>query len=120
MRSSYLDARWTLIVSGFEALINVGERDVTWQFRDRVRQLAAEFTINLTDIDLQLTYQLRSKLVDAESVLAELQTILPTTAHTPLYDKLETLLRATVRRCLLDYTFGDYFRDGAAAMAAQP
>ena len=37
MRSYYLDIRWTLIVSAFEALLNTKDNDVTWQFRDRVR-----------------------------------------------------------------------------------
>jgi hypothetical protein len=120
MRSYYLDARWTLVVSGLEALINVGEAEVAWQFRDRVRQLAGEFQINLSDNDLRLAYKLRSKLVHAESFLSGLQTVLPTADHSALYDKLESLLRMTVRRCLLDQTFGDSFRDAAAVKARWP
>ncbi len=41
MRSFYLDIRWILVVSGLEALTSVGAEDTSWQFRDRVRQLAA-------------------------------------------------------------------------------
>lgn len=60
MRSWYLDARWILVVSGLEALITVEENNLSWQFRDRVRQLAGEFNVNLTDDDLRRAYRLRS------------------------------------------------------------
>ena len=60
MRSYYLDARWPLVVSGLEALISIGEDDPSWQFRDRARQLASEFKIDLTDYDLRVAYRLRS------------------------------------------------------------
>lgn len=57
MRSYYLDARWTSVVSGLEALMNVGDKEVSWQFRDRVRQLAEEFHIGLSDDDLRTSYR---------------------------------------------------------------
>jgi hypothetical protein len=47
-RCYYLDARWPLVVSGLEALINVEEDHVTRQFCQRALQLAKEFQINLT------------------------------------------------------------------------
>ena len=37
--------------------------------------------------------------------------------HNPLYDKLEEVLRQTVREALLDNSFGDFFRDDAAVVA---
>ena len=114
MRSAYLDIRWTLVVAGFEALVNTKDSDVAWQFRDRVRQLADEFNINLTADDLRISYKLRSKLVHAQGFLFGLQNILPPNQHNDLYLRLESLLRQTVRRCLLDQKFGDSFRDAAA------
>jgi len=120
MRSYYLDARWILVVSGLEALISIGENDPSWQFRDRVRQLAAEFKIDLADDDLRRAYKLRSKLVHAESFLSGMETILPRVQHVDLCEKLESVLRYTVRRCLLDDTFGGFFSDDAAVEARWP
>ena len=120
MRSFYLDARWILVVSGLEALISTGKKDLSRQFRDRVRQLAVKFDIHLTDDDLCRAYKLRSKLVHAESVLLGLDNILPTGQHNALYQKLEVLLRRTIRRCLLDENFGSFFQNDAAVEAHWP
>ena len=120
MRSYYLDARWTLVVSGLEALINVDEDHVTRQFCGRGRQLADEFQVDLTDQELRHAYRLRSKLVHAETFLYGLETVPANSEHSNLYEKLELLLRATIRRCLLDEGFGNFFRDDAAVKARWP
>jgi hypothetical protein len=120
MRSLYLDMRWILVVSGLEALLSVGEKHLGRQLRDRGRQLATEFGIDLTDADLRRAYKLRSKLVHGESFLHGLGTILPESQHSQLYMRLESLLRDTVRRCLLDENFGRLFRDDAAVEARWP
>ena len=120
MRSFYLDMRWPLVVSGLEALINVGKDDNKWQFRDRVGQLATEFKIVLTDTDLINAWDLRSKLVHGERFLYGLETVLPKDQQNDLYERLEELLRVTVRRCLLKEEFGDLFRDDAAVESNWP
>lgn len=120
MRSYYLDIRWTLVASAFEALLNTQERDVAWQFRDRVRQLADELNVPLSDGDLRNAYALRSKLVHAQSFLSDLESVLPKSQHSALYEKLESLLRNTVLRCLLDDKFGNFFRDDAAVNSRWP
>ena len=117
MRSSYLDVRWMFVVAGLEALINVGDEKVSKQFRERVHQLASYFAIPLTVDELKKAYSLRSKLVHAEGFLRGLGNLLPTSQHNPLYDKLESVLRQTVRHALLDVSFGDFFRDDAAVAA---
>src|SRR5437879_8117417 len=89
MRSYYLDIRWTLIVSAFEALLNTKDSDVTWQFRDRVRQLGDEFKMPFTDEELRIAYKLRSKLVHGENFLSGMTNTLPESEHTPLYERLE-------------------------------
>lgn len=114
MRSYYLDIRWTLIASGFEALMNTGERRAAKQFRDRVRQLDDEFKIGLTDHELGVAYKLRSKLVHAQGFLSGMEKILPQTRHTDLYLRLEALLRETIKRSLLDEKFGNSFRNACA------
>jgi hypothetical protein len=120
MRSYYLDARWPLVVSGFEALINTRNRGVRRQFCFRVGRLATEFKVPLTEKELGRAYDLRSKLVHAESFLFALDSILPKTQHSALYGKLELLLRLTIRSCLLDDTFAAHFRDRASVEARWP
>jgi hypothetical protein len=120
MRSLYLDMRWILVVSGLEALLSVGEKHLTGQFCDRGAQLASEFGVGLSDADLRLAYKLRSKLVHAESFLHGLEGVLPRSEHGQLYEKLESLLRHTVKRCLLDEEFGSLFRNDAAVEARWP
>jgi hypothetical protein len=95
MRSYYLDTRWTLVVSGLEALMNVGDKEVSRQFRDRVRQLAEEFHIGLSDDDLRTAYRLRSKLVHAEGFLFNLEIILPKSQHSDLYGRLGSGLQSS-------------------------
>lgn len=120
MRSYHLDARWPLIVSGFEALMNTGNPSVTRQFRFRVGRLAAEFNVPLTERELGRAYDLRSKLVHAENFLFGLDSIMPRSQHNALYGKLESLLRVTIKTCLLDDSFAAHFRDRAAVEARWP
>ena len=117
MRTVYLDMRLPLVVSGLEALINVWGKgnDNSRQFRDRVKQLASHFGVCLTHDDLSKAYKLRSKIDHAESFLYGLGATLPKSQHTGLCEKLEDLLRMTVRACLLDENnFGNFFRDDQA------
>ena len=114
MRSYYLDARWTLVVSGLEALVNVEERDVRKQFRVRVKQIADELQVKIAVAELNNAYTLRSKLVHGETFLFGLETTLPKDQQSELYEKLELILRTTVRRCLDDEHFNDSFRDDKA------
>jgi len=114
MRSYYLDARWTLIVSGLEALVNVEEQNVRHQFRVRVKQIADEFQIKINTGELNKAYTLRSKLVHGERFLFSLETVLPKDQQGEIYGRLELVLRKTVLRCLEDEKFGEYFRDDKA------
>jgi len=120
MRSFYLDQRWILVVSGIEALINIGDQNNCRQFCDRVQQIAGEFGIDFAQHDLQHAYKLRSKVIHAESFLHGLENVVPRTQQRDLYDKLELLLRTVVRRSLLDESFGNAFRDDAAVRARWP
>lgn len=114
MRSSVLDLRFPLVATGLEALINTSETDSGGQFRSRVPQIAKSCGIDLSEAEAGKAWKLRSKLAHAEAFLYGLDTILPENEHTELYEKLETVLRSTVRQCLLDESFGDQFRDKGA------
>ncbi|HEY2496504.1 MAG TPA: hypothetical protein VGK24_05500 [Candidatus Angelobacter sp.] len=94
--------------------------NVSAQFKKRVAQLANYFKVTLTADEIDKAYQLRSKLVHAESFLFGLNYILPQSDHVPLYTKLETLLRTTLLTCLLDETFGGNFLDDASIDGAWP
>lgn len=114
LRSYYLDVKWTLVVSAFEALLNTRDSYVALQFRERVGQLANHFNVNLTEAELKATYSLRSQLAHAQNFLFGLNNVLPQSEHVPLYTKLESLLRSTLLTCLLDGNFGDHFRDNSS------
>jgi hypothetical protein len=111
LRLYELDMRWPLIVGGFEALINTCRIDVTWQFIDRVSRLAVQFGVSLTEDDLGKAYDLRCRLLHGESFLHALGASVPVIEQPALYQKLETLLRVTVKECLMDSTFHDHFKD---------
>lgn len=120
LHSYYLDARWVLVVSGLEALTNVDERNIGLQFRSRVRKLAMEMKVDLSEDELTNAWRLRSKLAHAKSFLVGLGAVLPHSEHKPLYDKLEELLRTAVKRCLLDEEFASRFQDDAAVLKNWP
>ena len=120
MRSYYLDLRWNLVVSGLEALVTVEGRNVMQQFIRRVGNLAADFGIPLTEPELRKAYELRSGLAHAQGFLYDFCTVLPSDEHKPLYDKLESLLRATLKASLLDETFGRNFADKDAVRKRWP
>jgi hypothetical protein len=107
-------------VSGLEALLAVGKDDLRWQFVRRVGKLAKDFGIDLSDDDLQNAYTLRSKLMHSQKFLFGLENVLPTSEHRALYDKLESLLRVTLKRCFLDELFGQIFADDDAIKVEWP
>jgi hypothetical protein len=120
LRSYYLDARWIHAVSGLEALINVDNKDNKAQFRERVEKLALEFKVTLSREELTKAYDLRSKLVHGAGFLFDLTPTLPQDQHSPLYVKLESVLRCTLRRCLLDESFGNRFRNDQTVVTNFP
>ena len=120
MRSYYLDVKWTLVVSAFEALMNTQKDYVALQFRDRVKQLADHFRISMTVDELKKAYELRSGLVHSQKFLFELETVLPQQDHVPLYGRLETLLRRTLLECLLDSKFGACFQEASSVDSRWP
>jgi hypothetical protein len=109
-----------LVVSGLEALTSVGGDDLSWQFRVGGREPASELGVDLREGDPKNAYRLRSKLSHGENFLLGLQNVLPPGEHRPLHDRLEQLLRAAVRRCLLDEDFACHFRDDDSVRTRWP
>ncbi len=74
----------------------------------------------LTEKELEQGYELRSELAHGQSFLYDLHKVLPPDEHPPLYNKLESLLRVTVKKCLLDESFGRRFADDKAVLKNYP
>ena len=112
MRTYYLDTRWTLVVAGLEALISSWENEDSrkkgsrWRFVCGVEELGIRFGIAFSPGELHDCWTLRSHLAHGQSFLYGLHEVLAPDKHRPLYDKLESLLRATVKECLIDEAFG--------------
>jgi hypothetical protein len=115
-----LDMRWIYVVSGFEALLNTDREASTAQFKHRVFQLSDEFGVKLSKTELAKAYEIRSKLIHAEAFLHGLHSVVPQIKQNSLYQKLEDLLRMTVKRCLLDSAFGDHFVSNDTVNARWP
>jgi hypothetical protein len=120
MRTYYLDTRWTLVVAGLEALLNVEDNNVRFQFKSRAARLATELGVNLTPDEAHDAFTIRSKLSHGQSFLFGVGTVLAPDKHRPLYDKLETLLRRAVKRCLIDARFADHFADATGVNTQWP
>jgi len=114
MRSNYLDIRWMFVVEGLDALINTGSNNNEHQFRVRVKKIADFLEIPVKQDQLTQAYEIRGKLVHTEKFLYGLDQILTLTEHNPIYEKLELILRKTVRRALVDDSFEMSFEDEAS------
>lgn len=120
MRTYYLDRRLPSVVAGLEGLINTDRDENKKQFTKRSLQLANKLQVAISELELSTAWNLRSQLVHAQSFLFGLGNVLPQTEHSPLYQKLEELLRSSVRRCLLDDTFRAQFIDAPAVRSNFP
>jgi len=121
MRTYFIDFRLPVVVAGLESLTTVEKgRGLTERFVRRVAKLAADFAIQLSETEIRQAYQLRSEVTHGRSFLYDLAGVLPQSGHRPLYDKLESLLRVTVRTCLLDETFGLRFANDQTVLKNYP
>lgn len=121
MRTYFLDFRLPIVVAGLESLTTVEKgRGLTNRFVRRVAMLAADFAIHLSETEIRQAYQLRSEVTHGRSFLYDLSGLLPQNEHRPLYDRLESLLRVTVRACLLDESFGLRFANDQSVLKNYP
>jgi hypothetical protein len=114
-RSYELDVRWTFVTTAFEALVNTDRTNVTDQFVQRVCQINAVLGLpGLSAPDAQLMYRHRSKLVHGQGLGSLGQ------RERGLYVRMESILRAVVRRCILNPVFDAKFDTPATIRKAFP
>jgi hypothetical protein len=110
-RTYYLDHRWTLVVTGLEALLNTDKAHNKKQFERRVPQLGSELAVSVSELDAAEAYDLRSRLAHGVSFISSGTSRSPSASQVDLYDRLEDTLRFAVLRGMRDGSFGDVFRD---------
>lgn len=114
-RTWYADIRWTLVCTALEALLNDGKRDNKNQFRRRASQLADELGLTFREGEAGTAYDVRSKLTHGEAFLHALPQ-----AEIKLYDRMESLLRACLRRCIEDDSFAQVFANEQSICSRWP
>lgn len=100
----YLDHRWTLVVSGLEALVHTDRTRNTAQFVCRIPQLASDLGLSISQHQCNDAYDLRSTLAHGVSFISSGGTT-PTAAQMEIYDRMEDILAAAVLRGLRDNNF---------------
>jgi hypothetical protein len=110
-----LDAavRWTLIATGLEALVNVGEERVSKQFRIRSVAIASAGGVPFSEGDARLAYIRRSQVSHGKV------TVLPEDDWT-IYIKMERVLRESLRRALADGEWAARFDSDASIEVQWP
>lgn len=111
-----LEIRFTLVVTGLEALVNAHKRDVTKQFKRRLNLVGADLGITITEDEAKESYDYRSNFVHGQSLQG--QDISEKVQDS--YIHLETLLRMMVKQCIADAGFASRFETEAAINAAYP
>ncbi len=119
-RTYFLDSRFPVVVAGLEALVTVEKYKNGPRFVRRVEKLASEFMVSLSHTELEQAYELRSELAHAQSFLYDLHHVLPPDKQPPLYNKLESLLREAVKKCLLDAQFASRFENEQSVLKEYP
>jgi len=103
-RTGYADVRCTLIVTALEALVHTDRQNSTRQFTERVPQLAADLGVaNLIKDDAETAYDLRSRLSHGQGLAIFTQ------AEREIYEWMELILRAAIKRAILDKQFAVVF-----------
>jgi hypothetical protein len=111
-----LDLRFTLIVTGLEALVNTHKRNVTAQFKNRLQLAAKELGMTVTKENAAEAYDYRSNFIHGQTLQG--QDIGEKVKES--YEPLETLLRLLVKRSIEDQQFGRRFESQASIEATYP
>lgn len=103
--------RWALIVTGLEALINVGSEKTSAQFKTRIATLAERLQLNMTRTKADQAYEFRSGVLHGRT----LQDL--TGKDLELYDTLDEVLRRSVRKAIENEPFRKIFESNSEIVA---
>jgi hypothetical protein len=95
--------RWALIVTGLEALLNTGGNETTAQFKIRIANLAKRLQLDMSLTKADQAYDLRSRVVHG-CAIQDLKE-----KELKLYDKLDELLRQSIKKAIEDEQFRKIF-----------
>lgn len=105
-RTWHLDVRWTLISTALEALVHTDRCNSTRQFTKRVPQVANELAgREFGEDDAEAAYDLRSSLSHGRGLPV------PSNETQDLYERMETVLRQALKRCILEGDIAGIFSD---------
>jgi hypothetical protein len=110
-RVEHVPVRLTLAASGIEALVHVERIRSTRQFVAGATGLAIDCGLTFTEAQAADAYDQRSRYAHGATVRA---------APPQIMIDLETVLRAAIRRALLDPTYGAVFGSDASVRARLP
>ena len=111
-----LDLRFTLVVTGLEALVNTHRYNVKNRFKKRLQLLANDIAMTVTAENAEAAYDFRSNLIHGEVLRG--QDIGEKVQES--YGRLETLLRLLVKKSIEDRPFARRFESEATIDAAYP
>ncbi len=105
-RTWQLDVRWTLISTALEALVHTDRYNSTRQFTKRVPQVANELAgCEFSEDDAEAAYDFRSSLSHGRGLPV------PSNETQNLYERMGTVLRQTLKRCVLEGEISAIFSD---------
>jgi hypothetical protein len=111
-----LDLRFTLVITGLEALVNTHKYYVTSRFKKRVQLVAKDVGMTITEDESGDAYDYRSNFIHGQVLQG--QNIGEKVKES--YGPLETLLRLVVKKSIEDPTFSKRFESESTIDAAYP
>jgi hypothetical protein len=118
VRARFMEDRLPLVVTGLEALIKVGRRNLTEQFAPRTAALANEFGIPVSEDQCIDAYDDRSGIVHGAHV--DLMYPADFTQFLVAVDLLQQTLRAAVRKAIETPQFRAFFASDAMILGRWP
>ena len=110
------DVRFTLLVTGLEALVNTNSWNVSAQFRKRLAATANDIGMSVSEASAKEAYSFRSNLSHGQRL--EGHDIERQTRDS--YVMLEELLRRLLKLAVTDQTFASRFESESSIDAAYP
>jgi hypothetical protein len=111
-----LDIRFTLVVTGLEALVNARSRGATLQFKKRLCMAGQDVGVTITEAAAKEAYDYRSNFVHGQLLQRDKISEKVQESYLPL----ETLLRLLIKKSIAQPQFASRFESESAIEAAYP